>query len=121
MRFAPLLLRLLLCLALVAGGVAAAQAQVRTLLAQDAPARADMMMPDDADCHDGMADPASPAGHGDCCDAGLCDCACPVPVAPLFAAIRLAPIAPAATSPPAAIPARHRPPRLGDPLRPPIG
>ena len=115
MRTFPVLLRLLLCLALVACGVAGARAQARMQLESHAmTAMADM-----PDRH--AADPAAPlpASHEDCCDAG--PCACPVPAVPVFTGLRLAAALPDAVQASMDLTPRHRAPRLGDPLRPPIG
>ena len=115
MRIFPVLLRLVLCLALVASGVAGARAQARMQLESHAmTAMADM-----PDCHDVAPAEPLPASHDDCCDAG--PCACPVPAVPVFTCLRLTAASPDAMQASMDLTPRHRAPRLGDPLRPPIG
>ena len=118
MRIFPVLLRLLLCLALVASGVAGARAQARMQVESHA-MTAMTAMADLPDCHDAAPPEPLPASHHDCCDAG--PCACPVPAMPVFTGLRLAAASPDAVQAWSDSTPRHRAPRLGDPLRPPIG
>lgn len=79
------LLRLLLCLALICNGAASAMASAR--MAMPATAQEHMALPSDPPCHEmaamDHATDATPAktpqdGHPapDCCQSGTCQCAC---------------------------------------------
>ena len=125
MRPFPLLLRLLLCLAILANGIASAQAGVRMLGAHAAPVAVQAAAEAASSCHetaDAVA-PDAPSAHerGDCCRDGGCDCTCPVPLfeALLVPVLAGPPVATQATAPRA--PARRAAPRLPHLIRPPIG
>lgn len=125
MRPFPLLLHLLLCLAILANGIASAQAGVRMLGAHAAPVAVQTAAAAASSCHE-TADAVAPDAptaheHGDCCRDGGCDCTCPVPLfeALLVPALAGPAVATEATAP--AVSARHPAPRLPHLIRPPIG
>ena len=128
MTFASSLLRILLCIALLAG----AQAPVHAAMAVTASAA--IAAADEAPCHDdgsAMASHSSvadgqvpdgdstPADAGSCCDGSHpCDCVMPAAAIPAVPVARLH-AAPAA-QPPAVATAAHEAPPSGLPNRPPI-
>ena len=123
-----ILLRLLLCVALLLNGTASAMAAARMAIPAAEPQG--MAMQSAAPCHDmatmdHAAEPAQ-ASQGsdpapDCCTSGICQCTCvhaaqialPFVLAPAFDA-RGARIA-------LSMPAGHAQPALPHPIRPPIG
>ena len=139
MRIGPFLLRLLLCVSLVANGVGLAQAGARMQLAHaaatvqvDAPAAGPQAM---AGCHEAaagdvamsmpMADSAAASDPVDtatgCCDSDACGCTCTTPGETVFVTMQLAQAGrwPAHRSFDGGT--RHRAPRLPHLIRPPIG
>lgn len=131
-RLLPLLMRLLLCLALVANGIAGAQASVRMAYAHATPARMIAAVDDTSDvppCHRhhetapvaAAHDEAPMPGHGDCCKDGRCDCPCAPSLLQAALAMRL-PVRPGTASVQISPPtSAHRAPRLPHLIRPPIG
>lgn len=122
MRLIPLLLRVLLCIALLANGVAGAQAAVRMAMPR-ADAHAGVQAPSPAAaCH--REAPAS-AGHampdGDCCKDVRCDGLCAPSAVQMPAPLAIAPPAARATPPADLRRDGHAPPPLPHALRPPIG
>lgn len=124
MRLFPVLLRLLLCVAILANGVASAQAGVRMALAHPAAqAHAEPAAASPCHHHGHVAETAPAPRHatGDCCDGHRCDCPCmgtlmqavAMPAVPQAIAHQPAPDAPAAIDLPT--------PRLAHLIRPPIG
>ncbi|WP_133478718.1 CopL family metal-binding regulatory protein [Cognatilysobacter segetis] len=138
MNLVALLLRIVLCLALVANGAGAARASTHVACGHaGAPrdAAAAMhghahdccdpdAMPRHHDASDGHATPHSsshPSSSEDGCDRGGCACPCPAQLP-----IGMAPVGEgriAARSPPSRLlpRANHAPPRLPPLIRPPIG
>lgn len=138
MPILSVLLRLLLCLGLVANGAGFAQASTHMQLGQGAMVEVPVTAADAGrdgaarGCHDappsaqlateaaGSAQ-ATDTGRMDCCDGDACPCSCTfqAPVAHATAAVPQG----AALRFEAAFhdPARHRPPRLPHLIRPPIG
>ena len=117
---------LLLALALVLNGLAPAalrHAPMASASHEMAPAQAqaDMAM---GHCHDAAMpsetapDPGAPA---DCCDGGLCDCACTLGAATLFVATPWLGANAPATLATHRLATGHHAPALPDPIRPPIG
>ena len=132
-RLTSLLLRLLLCLAIVVNGIGGAQATAR-MAVMHMPAVTTMTneargMPP---CHHpathaaatastGTHARASTAGHDDCCKDGRCDCPC-APSLPQLAAALQVPVVIAAATRDVAVPLpQHATPRLPHLIRPPIG
>ena len=120
----PVLLRVLLCLALVANGIASAQAQVRMALTSAPVGAPHVAMP----CHDDAGDRAMPAapdaglpGHDACCQDGRCDCPCAPALVQLVLVPRLPDAGPRALPAAAPLLQAHREPRLPHRIRPPIG
>ncbi|WP_036165232.1 CopL family metal-binding regulatory protein [Noviluteimonas dokdonensis] len=131
MRLRAILLRLLLCFALVANGTSAVYASTMmafgagmdaTAAAHDAappcddmPAMAHAAMTSDHDA------PASPVAHDDCCPPGACLCSCVshAPTIPTFGSIAI-PVRPSA-APGAALRVSFASPALPHLIRPPIG
>ena len=134
MRFHALLLRLLLCLALVANGTSAVHAGVgmavdggseHAAAADESapPCHDDMAAMADADGatadHSGMSSP--PSMEGDCCPAGGCLCSC-VWSAPTLLGVHGVALATLPASVPVAFLAgSHASPTLHHLIRPPIG
>lgn len=119
MRFRFLLLRVLLCLALLANGTTAVFANARMALDVDT---AMAMQHDGAapPCHD-EAQQQQPASHDDCCGTGACLCSC-VGTATAFFALDALALTRLPATPPAAMPVASRAsPALQHPIRPPIG
>jgi hypothetical protein len=122
MRFRSLLLRVLLCLALLANGTTAVFASARMALDADMA----MAMQHDAasPCHDEANDEAPkqhPASHDDCCGTGACLCSCVAHV-PAFLAVDALLLTPPRAAPPVSAPHVSRAnPALQHPIRPPIG
>jgi hypothetical protein len=131
MRFRSILLRLLLCLALVANGTSAVYASTMmgagagmdaTAAASndaappcdDMPAMAHSAMPADHDA------PAPPVSHEDCCPPGACLCSCVshAPTIPAFGAFAIL-VRPWA-APVAALRVWFASPALSHLIRPPI-
>jgi hypothetical protein len=132
MHLRTLLLRLLLCIALVANGTSTAYAS--TTMAFDAGMAGAAATGQDAEppCHDTPAmahaamaadhdAPAPPASHDDCCLQGTCLCSCVshAPSIPAFATFAIAMRASAA--PVAPLPVTFASPALPHLIRPPIG
>ena len=131
MRLRAILLRLLLCVALVANGTSAVYAS--TMMAagagMDVAAAAHDAAPpcDDmpAMAHSAMAAdhdaPAPPVSHDDCCPPGACLCSCVshAPTIPAFGAFAI-PVRPSA-APVAALRVSFASPALPHLIRPPIG
>ena len=126
MHSRAILLRLLLCLVLVANGTTAAFANVRMAMMDSAAAT----QQDDAPpCHDMQADDAatmehatpSPDSHGDCCgSACLCDCLAHATA--FFLTVDALELAARPAAPPVSAPQQSRAaPALPHPIRPPIG
>ncbi|GAB2503617.1 CopL family metal-binding regulatory protein [Lysobacter humi (ex Lee et al. 2017)] len=122
------LLHILLCLALVAGGSRVALAETHAAVpgasvdagchaaSGSAPGGAAMHHADDA------AVATDTGGTADCCDDGVCACACPAAVQMVLAVP--GPVLPASgpAEGPAGIAVEARgPPHLASPIRPPIG
>ena len=112
MRPFAILMRLMLCLALLANGTVSAFANTRMASHAVQPP-----------CHEmAMGDHASPppASHDECCPPGACLCACVAQVATLpvfeFGVVAFAHAPPVAMSQ-----ASHASPALANPIRPPIG
>ena len=121
MRSRSLLLRLLLCLALVANGTTAVFANARTALDPD---MAMAMQHDDAPpCHDAASDdaPKPPVSHDDCCGTGACLCSCVAHAPAVVTVDALVPDARPAIAPASAQPVSRASPALPHPIRPPIG
>jgi hypothetical protein len=132
MRPRSLLLRLLLCIALVANGTSAVYAS--TLMTAGAGTDATAAASHDAEppCHDMPAmthaamaadhdTPAAPVSHDDCCPPGACLCSCVshAPTLPAFGVFAL-PARPSA-APVAALRVAFASPALPHLIRPPIG
>jgi len=132
MRFRSILLRLLLCIALVANGTSAVYAS--TMMAVGAGMAATTAVEQDAQppCHDMPAmthaamaadhvAPAPPISHDDCCPPGACLCSC-VSHAPSIVAFGTfaLPMRPA-SAPVAALRVPLASPALPTLIRPPIG
>lgn len=128
MRSRAILLRLLLCLVLVANGTTAAFANARMAMTMGdaAPATQQDAAPP---CHDMQADdgaamdhdaPSTSDSHEDCCgSACLCDC---VAHATAFLAIDALALTAQPAAPPVSAPQESRAsPALPHPIRPPIG
>ena len=135
------LLRLLLCVALVFNGAASAMASVQAMqmhaqmdaAAVPAHAHADAMAASAMPCHHGEqaqhgppAESGEPAKNGhpaapDCCESNTCACACVTPVVAMVPtpAFRGIPLADAGHVRPMAL--GHPAPALPHPIRPPIG
>lgn len=122
MRFRSLLLRVLLCLALLANGTTAVFASARMTLDVDMA----MAMQHDAapPCHEDANDEApkrQPVSHDDCCGTGACLCSC-VAHAPAFLTVDAMLLATPRAAPPVSAPHVSRAtPALPHPIRPPIG
>lgn len=129
------LLRLLLCLVLVANGLGVAQVATGMRLAHLAQAAAVVTGAGQGDCHEAspeVPEAASTKAHGalsahadagdaDCCEDGACLCICMVP-ASLAVAVGLASaVAPADADAASGDVRHHVPPRLPHLIRPPIG
>lgn len=136
MRLAPFLLRLLLCMSLVANGVGLAHAAAGMQVAHVAKAVAaavDDRPVAEAGCHEAVPAHAAmthdnapaanePGSHdGACCDGASCECLCTAQVPLACATGLLAGIAPARAVAAAGDASNHRPPRLAHEIRPPIG
>lgn len=127
MHSRAIVLRLLLCLVLVANGTTAAFANVRMAMMDSAAAT----QQDDAPpCHDMQADdaatiehdaPSIPGSHEDCCgSACLCDCVAHATA--FFLAVDALALTTRAAAPPVSAPQESRAaPALPHPIRPPIG
>ena len=116
MPSSAVLLRLLLVLALVLDG--AAPAFARHAHAGTAVAT----VPSDAHCHETAAPMPAPAADpgADCCDGGLCDCACTASAAMLALTVPfVASVAPSGRIG-HRLAAGHHAPALAHPIRPPI-
>jgi hypothetical protein len=114
-----LLLRVLLCLALVLNGIGSSMAAVHVPAAPMDASLAQALASDaGAPCHEEGQAPAQE--KGDCCHGARCDCACTLAAAN-FDSVPLVALA----MPPVALAmhrldAGHRAPALAHPIRPPI-
>jgi hypothetical protein len=121
MRPLPCLLRILLCLALLANGTVAAFANTR--MASEAVAGQGAAAP----CHDEMASmhdapPVAPPGsHDDCCPPGACLCSCVANASAIAISYDVASTPRPAVAPPVAHDASRASPLLANLIRPPIG
>lgn len=133
MRPASLLLRLLLCLSLLANGVGAAHAATGMRLAHVA--QAAVAAADAGSCHEAAPEASAPAsmplrdpppahagvGDGDCCDGEACDCVCMAQASLAlpggFASVATTAHADVVVGDASGLP----PPRLPHLIRPPIG
>ena len=120
MRARPLLLRLLLCLVLVANGTTAAFANVRMVMDRDAVPAAAMHHEDATPCH-GEDDDDAATHDGDCCGTPACLCSCLVHAAAFLTVDAFALASPPAASPAFALHGARASPVLPHPIRPPIG
>ena len=132
MRFRAILLRLLLCIALVANGTSAVYAS--TMMAAGTGIAATAAAPQGAapPCHDmpAMAHaamaadhvaPAPPVSHDDCCPPGACLCSCVSHAPTILASEAFAlPMRPSA-APDATLRVAFARLALPNPIRPPIG
>jgi len=121
MRPPSILLRLLLCLALLANGTTAVFASARMTL--DSHMAMAMQHDDAASCHDeanGEA-PKHAASHDDCCGTGACLCSCVAHVPGFLTVQALALDARPSVTPPSTRPVSRASPVLPHPIRPPIG
>ena len=123
------LLRLLLCLALLLNGTASAMAAARMAIPHAEPQGRTMQSA--APCHDmAMVDQAAAStdrapedGHPapDCCESGICQCACVHAAQPAVPAMPAPGFIAGGSRPAQAMPAGHADPALPHPVRPPIG
>src|SRR5690242_20177142 len=123
MRFRSILLRLLLCLALVANGTSAVYASARMAPAPQSAAQPCHDMPAMAHAAIAAGDeaPSPPPSHADCCPPGACLCSCVSHASTLLPSQSFAlPPRPAA-APVAAVRVSFPSPVLPNPIRPPIG
>jgi len=121
MRSRSILLRLLLCLALLANGTTAVFANAR--MALDSHMAMAMQHEDAAPCHDEAKGKASqhPATHDECCGTGACLCSCVAHVPGLSTVDALALDARPSVAPASAHLVSRAGPVLPHPIRPPIG
>lgn len=131
MRLRAILVRLLLCLALVANGTSAVYASARmafdsgkssTAMEQEA----EPPCHDVADMQDGVmiADTGSQApadSHDDCCPPGACLCSCVSHAPTILTVHAIALTTRSAASPVSALRSSHASPALPHLIRPPIG
>jgi len=127
MRFRSILLRVLLCIALVANGTSAVFASTKMALGAGMEATTVVEQHAQPPCHDMPAmaadhvAPAPPLSHDDCCPPGACLCSCVshAPSIVAFGAFAL-PMRPS-SAPAAALRVPFASPALPQLIRPPIG